>query len=264
MGNLEDITYRVVRILGEVDLVAAEDTRRAQKLLTHYGLSVPLASCHQHSSCQRIEELVSALLAGKSIALLSDAGTPTVSDPGLSLVRAALAKGIEVDPLPGPCAAITALSASGFPLATFSFQGFLPRKGREKAVSALAAIEETIVFYESPRRIAALLVLLEKHLPQREVLLARELTKIHQQLLRGKPGELLNRVREEKLERGEYTVVLGPGVQAPPPDEDSVLAAAQGYLAKKMSARDVADRLSAETGLSRRQVYAILHKKKEL
>ncbi|MDD2281765.1 MAG: 16S rRNA (cytidine(1402)-2'-O)-methyltransferase [Eubacteriales bacterium] len=263
LGNLEDITLRVVRVLREADLIAAEDTRHSKKLLAHYDIHTPITSFHQHSSQRQTEKLVAAMLSGKSVALISDAGTPAISDPGQILVKACIDQGIEVDPLPGPCAAIVALSASGFPLASFTFRGFLPRKGMDKAVAGLAEIEHPVVLYESPRRIVPLLFSLNQHMPERDLLLARELTKLHQQLLRGKAAQLLDQVRAEELERGEYTVVLGPGQgNHPQPDVDLVALAAK-YLGQNMSTRDAADRISYETGVSRREVYKLLNKKKD-
>lgn len=263
LGNLEDITLRVIRALKEADLIAAEDTRQTRKLLAHYDIHTPVTSYHQHSSPGHTEKLVAAMLAGKNLALISDAGTPAISDPGQFLVKACIEQGIEVDPLPGPCAAIAALSASGFPLAAFTFRGFLPRKGIDKAVAALATIEHPVVLYESPRRIVPLLSSLNQHMPERDLLLARELTKFHQQLLRGKPAQLLARVQAEELERGEYTVVLGPGQGSPPRGDADLLALANKYLGQNMSARDAADRISSETGMPRREVYKFLHKKKD-
>ena len=262
LGNLEDITLRVLRTLSEVDMVAAEDTRRTRKLLAHYGISTPVTGCHQHSNPVKIKRLVAAMAGGKNLALVSDAGTPTISDPGQALVRACIDQGIEIDPLPGPCAAITALSASGFPLASFTFKGFLPRKKVKKAVAALADIEHPVVLYESPQRISSLLAHLESHMPDRDILLARELTKFHQQLLRGKPGVLLAQVKERGLERGEFTIVLGPGTVASP-GKDLLPDLAQKYFKQGIAPREAAVRISSETGISRREAYNYLHKKKD-
>lgn len=264
LGNLEDITYRAVRVLKEeVDLIAAEDTRRTQVLLAHYGIRKPVTSFHQHSGAAKTEKLVQGMLQGKNVALISDAGTPTISDPGQALVAACVEAGLTVDPLPGPCAAIVALSASGFPLGSFTFKGFLPRKGLDKAVAALAQIEHPVVLYESPRRIVKLLTCTERLLPARSIFLARELTKVHQQLLRGNSTELLARIRSDGLERGEYTVVLGPNNPEPTGPDSLLPVLAEKYLAKNMTVRDAALRISAETNLSRRQVYNYLHKKKD-
>ena len=263
IGNLEDFTFRAVRVLKEADLIAAEDTRHTRKLLAHYEIRTPVTSFHQHSSPKQTEKLVSAMLAGKNIALISDAGTPAISDPGQVLIKACIDQGIEVDPLPGPCAAVTALSASGFPLASFTFKGFLPRKGLDNAVAALAAVQHPVVLYESPRRIVALLGAFGKHMPDREIMLARELTKVHQQLLRGRAEDLLAQVEAENLERGEYTVVLGPGQERFTPAERDVLTLAQQFLGEGMSVRDAADKISGETGVPRREIYQLLIQKKD-
>lgn len=263
MGNLEDITLRVVRVLGQVDLIAAEDTRRSSKLLKHYGIDTPLVSFHQHSSMGKINMLVAAMMEGKNLALLSDAGTPGISDPGQALVQASLAEGIEVDPMPGPCAAITALSASGFPLAAFTFYGFLPKKGLSKTVASFNKIRHPIVLYESPRRISSLLSLLDLHMPEREIFLARELTKIHQQLMRGKPGIILAQIKEQGLERGEFTVVLGPGRNSVTPLLEQLPMLAERGIEEGMTARDLATKISLETGITRREVYSFINNKKD-
>lgn len=263
IGNLEDITFRAVRVLKEADLIAAEDTRHTRKLLSQYAINTPVTSFHQHSSPKKTEKLVSTVLAGKNIALISDAGTPAISDPGQVLIKACIDQGVEVDPLPGPCAAITALSASGFPLASFTFKGFLPRKGSDNAVAALLAIQHPVVLYESPRRIVTLLAAIAKHMPDREIMLARELTKVHQQLMRGKAEDLLAQVEADNLERGEYTVVLGPGQERFTPAERDVLTLAQQFLGEGMSVRDAADRISGATGVPRREAYKLLIQKKD-
>lgn len=264
LGNLEDITLRVLRVLREADLIAAEDTRRTRKLLGYYEIHTPVISYHQHSSPQQRDRLVEMVLAGKNLALVSDAGTPGISDPGQELVASCLAQGIEVDPLPGPCAAITAVSASGFPLASFTYHGFLPRKGLEKVVASLTRIEHPVVLYESPRRILRLLESLNSYMPERELLLARELTKVHQQMLRGKPAELLEQISAENLERGEFTIVLGPWQQpALQPDGERLLATVEDYIAQGLSTRDAVTRISIETGLPRKQVYNAVNKKKQ-
>lgn len=263
LGNLEDITLRVIRALGEADLIAAEDTRHSKKLLTFYEIHTPVISFHQHSTPAQTDKLAAMMIAGKKIALISDAGTPSISDPGQRLVQACIEQGVEIDPLPGPCAAITALSASGFPLAAFTFKGFLPRQGLDKAVLALNEIEHPVVLYESPRRIVSLLSCLNQHMPAREILLARELTKIHQQLLRGKPARLLELVQAEELDRGEYTIVLGPGQANPLQENIDVSALITEYLNQGFSPRDAAVKINAETGISRREVYKLLNKKKD-
>jgi 16S rRNA (cytidine1402-2'-O)-methyltransferase len=246
-----------------VDYIAAEDTRRTRKLLTHYGISTATISFHQHSAGVQLDRLLTLLQGGKNVALVSDAGTPGISDPGQALVAACIAENIPVDPLPGPCAAVTALSASGYPLASFTFHGFLPRKGLDAAVAALANCSHPVVVYESPRRVRMLLEHVAAHMPQREVLLARELTKFHQQLLRGTAVQLLQELTPD-LERGEFTVVLGPWTPAPKEwSEDQLLAKVEDYLAQSISTRDAVALVSAETGCSRRHLYILVNKKKQ-
>jgi len=261
---LEDVTLRVLRILEEVSIIAAEDTRHTRKLLTRYEIHTPVVSYHQHSTQNQLDRLVDSIVEGKDVALVSDAGTPGISDPGQLLIKACIDNGIEVDPLPGPCAAITAVSASGYPLAAFSYYGFLPRKGLDKAVAALAGVEHPVVLYESPRRIAKLLESLKLHMPNRELMLARELTKIHQQIIWGKPQYLLEKLILENLERGEFTVVLGPWRQTiSQPGIGAQLAMAKEYISQGLSTRDAVAKISAETGLPRREVYNLVNKKKQ-
>lgn len=262
LGNLEDITLRVLRILKESHLIAAEDTRHTRKLLSYYEIHTPVTSYHQHSSRHQVDRLVAQILEGKSVALVSDAGTPGISDPGQVLISACLDRDIEVDPLPGPCAAVTAISASGFPLAAFTFLGFLPRKGMGKSVIALAKYEHPAVLYESPRRIVKLLESINEHMPEREVLLARELTKRYQQLIRGKPKLLAEILKNENLERGEFTVVLGPWRNSDSPDADYDEMAEQ-LLGSGMAVKEASIKMSQDTGIPRREAYNLLvHKKR--
>lgn len=264
LGNLEDITLRVLRILQEADLIAAEDTRHSKKLMNHYNIQTQVISYHQHSSQNQLDRLVGQILEGKTVALISDAGTPGISDPGQALISECIAREIEVDPLPGPCAAVTAISASGFPLASFTFIGFLPRTGLAKAVLALTKIEHPVILYESPRRIGKLLELLSVHMPEREVLLARELSKYYQQLIRGGPELVLEKIRAEELERGEFTVVLGPWKQTAPKQETvDVYSLAEQYISSGMSVKDAAAKVSLETEIPRREVYNLIVRKKK-
>lgn len=249
--------------MKEADYIAAEDTRRTRKLLTHYGISTAIMSFHQHSTGEQLDRLLALLIEGKNIALVSDAGTPGISDPGQALVAACVAQEIPVDPLPGPCAAVAALSASGYPLASFTYHGFLPRKGLDAAVAALADCPHPVVVYESPRRVRKLLEHVAAHMPQREVLLARELTKVHQELLRGTAAQLLQELGSHQ-ERGEFTVVLGPWTPAPKQwSEGQLIAKVEDYLAQSLSTRDAIAQVSAETGYPRRQLYNLVNKKKQ-
>jgi 16S rRNA (cytidine1402-2'-O)-methyltransferase len=208
IGNLEDVTLRVLSALREADLVACEDTRRTRVLLDRYGVKGRLVSYHEHNEQARSAELVSRMQAGSVVALVSDAGMPLVSDPGYVLVRACVAAGLPVEVLPGPSAAITALVASGLPAAEWHFQGFLPRKKGELR-RVLSSFPGTVVAFESPRRVPATLALLASLDPAREVAVCRELTKAHEEVVRGSAAELAERYAEAPP-RGEVVLVLGP------------------------------------------------------
>ncbi|PWU10042.1 MAG: 16S rRNA (cytidine(1402)-2'-O)-methyltransferase [Verrucomicrobia bacterium] len=210
IGNLEDITLRALRTLRECDLVAAEDTRRTGQLLKHYEISKPLLSYFQFNEARRSDELLERLKRGEKIALVTDAGSPGISDPGQRVVAAAIAAGLRVEPVPGPCALIAALTASGLPTDEFHFIGFLPHKSgqRRKQLESLKGYAGTLVLYESPYRIEKLLEELNEVFPDRQVVLARELTKKFEQFLRRSPSELLAVVRERRL-KGEFVVLVG-------------------------------------------------------
>jgi 16S rRNA (cytidine1402-2'-O)-methyltransferase len=211
IGNLEDLSPRAARLLGEVALIAAEDTRHTGRLLRHLGLSVPLLSLHEHNEAARVEQLDARLVAGQSIALVSDAGTPLISDPGFVLVRELRARGRRIVPVPGACALVAALSAAGLPTDRFTFQGFLPAKGsgRRARLEALAAREETLVFYESPHRIRDTLADLAAVVGERRLVLARELTKAFETFLDGPADELLARMEADPDQaRGEFVVMV--------------------------------------------------------
>jgi 16S rRNA (cytidine1402-2'-O)-methyltransferase len=207
IGNLEDVTLRVLAALREADVIACEDTRRTGILLQRYGVDGPLMSYHEHNERARTEELVGRMRDGATVALVSDAGMPLVSDPGLVLVQACVAAGLAVEVLPGPSAALSALVASALPADHWSFVGFLPRKRGELA--QVLAAPETLVCFESPRRLAATLAVLAERDPGREVAVCRELTKLHEEIVRGTAGELAARYAAEDP-RGEIVLVLGP------------------------------------------------------
>src|SRR5690554_1631835 len=210
LGNLKDITLRALEVLREVDLIVAEDTRHSRKLLNHFNIEKPIISYHQHSPSSREREIERQLREGKDVALISDCGTPAISDPGRELVASLIEAGITVRPLPGASAAVTALSASGFPLARFSFFGFLPRKGMAKAAEEIARVDHPVVLYESPRRVEKMMKIMAKIMPRRQAIMARELTKIHEELIRGTVEELAEYTDWEQVARGEFTIVLGP------------------------------------------------------
>lgn len=212
IGNLGDITRRAEAVLGAVDLVAAEDTRHSRGLLRHLGLDRPLLSLHEHNERERIETLLARLRQGQDVALVSDAGTPLISDPGYPLVRACRAEGLRVVPVPGPSALLAALSAAGLPTDRFRFEGFLPRRAaaRRERLEALRDAPETLVFYESSHRVEETLEALCTVFGEgREAVLARELTKLHETLLDGTLGGMLARLREDPDQRrGEFVLVV--------------------------------------------------------
>ncbi len=258
IGNLEDITLRALRLLKEVDLIACEDTRQTQKLLTRYGIRKSLVSYHEHNEMTRAPELVIELEQGARVALVSDAGTPTISDPGNRLVTLCLRHHIPVVPIPGPSALVAALAASGMPTEEFLFVGFLPSRSgeRRRALTELAARPRTLVFYEAPHRLEETLRDALSVLGPRPAVIARELTKVHEEFLRGTLEELLERVRRKAL-RGEMTLLVGPGAAQRP-------AAAELPLAKRVEQimrEDKVDRKAAlkqaarERGLPKREAY---------
>jgi len=208
IGNLDDITHRAVHILKGVDLIAAEDTRKTKFLLDHLSVVKPLLSYHDHNESRRIPELVERLRAGKSVAVVTDAGTPGISDPAFGVIREAIRNGIQVVPVPGASAVLAALIASGLPTERFVFEGFLPvKKGRKTRFEKLAAEERTIVVYESPHRVERTLEDILVHLGDRPVAVVRELTKKFEEVQRGTASQVLQSVRR-KPARGEYVIVI--------------------------------------------------------
>jgi 16S rRNA (cytidine1402-2'-O)-methyltransferase len=211
IGNLDDVSLRLLATLRDADLILAEDTRHTRALLSRHEIHTPLASCHEHTSPAKLEILAQRMADGETFALVTDAGTPGVSDPGPPLVRAAFAKGVEVSPIPGPCALAAALSVSGLDAQRFSFLGFLPRKPgrRRRAVEESLARGETLVFYESPYRVLDLLKLLAEAAPTRPVCVCRELTKKFEEAVRGPASEVMADFAARKDIRGEFVVVVG-------------------------------------------------------
>ncbi|NMC75103.1 MAG: 16S rRNA (cytidine(1402)-2'-O)-methyltransferase [Geobacteraceae bacterium] len=257
IGNLEDLTLRALRILREVDLIAAEDTRHSRKLLTHFGISKPLTSYFDHNKNIKGAQILAKLKDGLSVALISDAGTPCISDPGYQLVRDAVASGIRVVPVPGACAAMAALSASGLPTDSFAFEGFLPsRPGkRRERLAALKGETRVMVFHEAPTRLAASLDDVLVTLGDREMVLARELTKVYEEFLRGKVSEVI-RMIEGRAVKGEIVLLIAPAPANDARDQDLVPALLERYLdGECMSVKDAVKRVSEETGESRSRVY---------
>ncbi|HVY45838.1 MAG TPA: 16S rRNA (cytidine(1402)-2'-O)-methyltransferase [Minicystis sp.] len=257
IGNLGDVTLRAVEVLKGADRVVAEDTRQTRKLLSHLGVAgKPLARIDAHAGPEALERVVAAMRdAAEQVALVTDAGTPVVSDPGAELVARAAAAGVEVVAVPGPSAALAALSISGFSGA-FRFFGFLPRGGpeRREAIARVAATDEVAILFESPQRIAATLEELARVMPERRAVVARELTKLHEEAVRGTLAELAGAPREWL---GEITLVLGPAVAraAAAPSPEELDARIDAELAAGRRAKDVAELLSLETGRPRRELY---------
>jgi 16S rRNA (cytidine1402-2'-O)-methyltransferase len=256
IGNLEDVTLRVLSALREADVVACEDTRRTRVLLERYGVSGRLVSYHEHNERARSAELVERMRAGAVVALVSDAGMPLVSDPGYVLVQACVAAGLPVEVLPGPSAPITALVASGLPASEWSFVGFLPRKKGELQ-RLLAASPSTLVAFESPRRVPATLALLAAFQPDREVAVCRELTKAHEEIVRGSAAALAERYAAEGPPRGEVVLVLGPTAAAPglPPE---ALDALRRLVDAGAQPRKAAAVVAELTGASANALYRAL------
>ena len=257
IGNLEDITFRAVRILREVDLIAAEDTRHSRKLLSHFGISRPLTSYFDHNKEFKGGYILDKLHEGLSVALISDAGTPCISDPGYQLVRDAVSRGVPVVPIPGPSAAIAALSASGLPTASFAFEGFLPnRQGkRREKLAALKGEQRLLVFYESPNRLTAALADMEEILGDREAVVARELTKIYEEFARGTLSQVAAKYGREKV-RGELVILVAPAAAPERIDTATVSVLLQNYFSSGgLSLKDAVKRVALESGAPRSEVY---------
>jgi 16S rRNA (cytidine1402-2'-O)-methyltransferase len=209
IGNLEDITLRALRILKEVSLIAAEDTRLTRKLLTHYDISTPTVSYYEHNRFTRIPKIIDHLNTGKDVAVVTDAGTPGISDPAYKLIRAAIESGNRIEAIPGPSASITALTASGLPTDRFIFEGFLPhKKGRKAKLTRLSAIKATVILYESPKRIVRTLKDILEFMGDRPAVIGRELTKLHEEMIRGNVSKLLSHFTQ-KTPRGEFVIMIG-------------------------------------------------------
>jgi 16S rRNA (cytidine1402-2'-O)-methyltransferase len=259
LGNLEDVTLRALRVLKEVKLIAAEDTRHSRKLLAHFGITTPLTSYHDHVEHEKAPRLVERLQAGEDVALISDAGTPGIADPGYRLVVAAHAAGIRVTPIPGPSVVVAALSAAGVPTDRFAFEGFVPARAAERQTffERLRGEDRTVVCFEAGRRLAASLSALANAMPERTVVIARELTKLYEDLVRGSARELAARAAD-LVNRGEVTLLIAP---AAPEDtlasEEDVRAAIARLRGEGWHLKEIAKHLARETGWSTREVYRI-------
>ena len=260
IGNLGDMTFRAVEVLSSVALIVAEDTRHSRRLLDHFRVSTPVSSYHEHNEAKETPRLIARLQAGESIALISDAGTPLVSDPGSRLTRAAIDAGIKVVPVPGASSVMAALVASGLPLERFSFFGFLPRKGAERAaaVGDLVASQVTTVVFEAANRVSATLEdLVEAGAGERVAIVARELTKQFEEFRRGTVAELAHFYRDSEP-RGEVVLLIS-GVEPRDASEDDLNAAAQKLRASGKQPREVMQHLISTLGASRNVAYRIAH-----
>jgi 16S rRNA (cytidine1402-2'-O)-methyltransferase len=261
IGNLEDITLRALRVLKRVDLIACEDTRHTRKLLAHYQISKPTISYHQHNEAERMAELITRLEAGSDIALVSDAGTPLISDPGFRLVRQAIDRGIAIVPVPGPSAVVTAISASGLPADEFTFVGFLParRAARRQRLKELASIKSTLVFYEAPHRIKETIADALQLMGNRDCVLARELTKIHEQFVRAPLAEI-----EIPEARGEMVLMIGPpldhNVRQPQvaPEQSISEEVREIMRSEKLDQKNALKRVARSRGLSKSEAYRLM------
>lgn len=268
IGNLEDITARALRVLREVAVIAAEDTRRTAHLLARYGIPTSTTSLHEHNEHQKAASLVARLVAGESIALVSDAGTPTVSDPGAHLIGEAIRAGVKVEPIPGPNAAVAALSASGFSSTEFMFLGFPPKNQTERAAwfERLGSFPGSVVFYEAPHKIRWTLEELQRHLGDVRVCVARELTKAHEELVIGPIVNILSSLRDPI---GEYTVVVDVGHKPDKSRSNEALEPAElqreySRMAEVegLTRRQIISRLSRNLGLSAKEIYKRLEEAK--
>ena len=258
IGNLEDMTFRAVKILREVDLIAAEDTRHTRKLLTHFDIHTPLVRYDEFSKVQSGQKILQELLAGKNVAQVSDAGLPAISDPGADLVKLAIDAGIKICPVPGANAALSALICSGLDTAKFFFAGFLPKsaKSREDFLKSLSTREETLIFYESPHRLKKFLAELKENFGDRKISIARELTKVHEEFLRGKISEL-----EEKFfgeVKGEFVIVVegfnGEKISEPKVEENFI-DCYKNLIAEGIDKKSAIRQTAIKFNLSRREVY---------
>lgn len=263
IGNLEDITLRALRMLRTADLIACEDTRHSRRLLAHYDIRKPLISYHDHNERERAALLLEHLKRGERIAVITDAGTPGISDPAWHIVNAAIAQGIEVVPIPGPVALIAALTASGLPTDSFLFLGFLPakRQARRERLTAVRQVSETLVAYEAPHRITETLLEAQMIFGDRKAALARELTKLHEQFLRGTLSEISRQLAQQEP-RGELTLVIaGCGDDNFSVPDDSSAAESLGELVRQLmkihdlSRNDALKQAAKMRGLSRREAY---------
>jgi 16S rRNA (cytidine1402-2'-O)-methyltransferase len=258
IGHLEDITLRALRVLKDVDVVAAEDTRHTQILLSHHGIHTPLTSYHEHNERAKSQELVAWLTRGQNIALVSDAGTPAISDPGFRLVVQAIRAGIRIIPIPGASALTAVLSASGLPTDRFVFEGFLPAKKtqRRERLQTLGDERRTLIFYEAPHRLKETLGDIYELLGNRDAVLAREVSKIHEEFLRG-PVTELRRALESGDVRGEVTLIISGSAGASRVDEERLKAEIRELKGKGLRVKEIAEVLGEKFGYPKKEIYRL-------
>jgi len=258
IGNLEDITLRALRVLKEVDVIAAEDTRHTRILLNHYGIQTPLTSYHEHNERTKAEALVKRLLQGEDMALVSDAGTPSISDPGFRLVVQAVRAGIQISPLPGASALTAVLSASGLPTDRVVFEGFLPakKKQRREKLQTLRDEARTLVFYEAPHRLTEALDDVHELLGDREAVLAREVSKVHEEFLRGHVSELIRVLRRREI-RGEVTLIISGSAGESRVTEDRLKAEIRELHLRGMRVKEIAEVLGEKFGYPKKEIYRL-------
>jgi 16S rRNA (cytidine1402-2'-O)-methyltransferase len=258
IGNLEDISLRALRILKDVDLIAAEDTRHTRILLDHYEIRTPLVSYHEHNEKTQAPRLAERLAHGEDVALVSDAGTPAISDPGYRLVVEALRIGIRVTPIPGASALASALSASGLPTDRFVFEGFLPSKKseRESRLEALRGERRTVVFYEAPHRLKDALTAMQRILADREIVVGRELSKIHEEFLRGTIDEVIAQLAEREV-KGEITIIVHGAPDAEQISQDALAGEILRLIAEGRGVKQIAEQLGARYRMAKREVYQL-------
>lgn len=260
IGNLEDITLRAIRTLKEVDIIAAEDTRHTLKLLNHLKITKPMISYHRHNEEIKTDELIQKLLEGKNIALVSDAGTPVISDPGEEIVKAALENNIKVNPIPGPCAAITGLIASGIDAKEFTFLGFLPlnKKNRKEKLKQIEKQETTTILYEAPHKLKQTLQELSEITQNRKIVLARELTKIHEEYISGTAKELKDSIQEPK---GEYVIIIEKNEKSEEQEQIEALNELtlqehyKHYEEKGLDKKEIIKQIAKDRNVNKNEIY---------
>ena len=254
---MEDITLRALRVLREADLVAAEDTRRARKLLSRHDIHTTVTSYHGHNEREKAESIAQEVAGGKRIALVSDAGMPGVSDPGFRVVEECTRRGLAVEVVPGPSSLTASLALSGLPLTSFRYDGFVPRKRGDRRTRLVSLLREgeALVFYEAPHRLQETLRDLAELAPERQVVVARELTKLHEEVLRGTAAQVLEAIGEGKP-RGEFVVIVAPGEEGEAPPLPELAGEVAGLVADGLPAREAVRAVAQKHGVSQREVYS--------